>query len=505
MEPLDSSLSSKQLVALPATNQRSRKVNALDLVLVGLLIAYFLHFAVRSLSAPLRPDDMMNMWHYWNAGWSKTIRASLCFWSAIERPLGAIYYLPLHAFFDLQPKPYRVVTITLLTATIPLAYVLARSLSASRLVAFLAAFAWCYHPRLSNLVFLNSYIYDVLCNFFYLAALAWYISIRERGRFLHPLQLAGCFVLYICALDSKEMAVTLPVIILVYELLKYYHEPERKKFFPMMWHSVSLPLVAGLVTTIYCYRKIYGPDSWAAKGIEVYIPHYSWNAFTVSNATFLSHIFYLFPSHVIRGWHLLAAWSLAFLYGFWRRDRMLELMAFWVVITPLPLAFVSPRRGACLTIILFGWAMILAKLVSDLSLLMTRLPVLRKAPAFRVRAGVAVCVVILLGVGTERQNRRYGLGWLRGGEKIAHVIEAFRALNLHPKPGSRILLTDNPFAASSGTGPWAPLFIAGLLWNDHSLTVHQEGLHALNAPQIAKMDYVLAVREYKVDLIRGPP
>jgi len=145
------------------------------------------------------------------------------------------------------------------------------------------------------------------------------------------------------------------------------------------------------------------------------------------------------------------------------------------------------------------------KLVSDLSLLMTRLPVLRKAPAFRISAGVAVCVVILLGVGTERQNRRYGLGWLRGGEKTAHVIEAFRALNLHPKPGSRILLTDNPFAASSGTGPWAPLFIAGLLWNDHSLTVHQEGPHALNAPQIAKMDYVLAVREYKVDLIRGSP
>ena len=40
-------------------------------------------------------------------------------------------------------------------------------------------------------------------------------------------------------------------------------------------------------------------------------------------------------------------------------------MAFWVVITPLPLAFISPRGGGRLYILLFGWAMILAKVVSD--------------------------------------------------------------------------------------------------------------------------------------------
>jgi hypothetical protein len=181
---------------------------------------------------------------------------------------------------------------------------------------------------------------------------------------------------------------------------------------------------------------------------------------------------------------------------------MLELMAFWVVITPLPLAFVTPREGACLTIILFGWVMILSKLVSDLSLLITGLPLLKKAAALPVRAGVMLCVVILLGVGTQRQHRRYALGWLKGGEKTAHVIEAFRALNLHPKPGSEILLTDNPFAGSPGGGPWVPLFIAGLLWNDHSLTVYQEGKNALNAQQIAEMNYILEVHEYKVDPIR---
>jgi len=499
-----SNLSSEGLTKPDSKNCRLPKVILLDLALIALLVLYFLHFGLRSLSAPFRPDDMMNMWQYWHAGWLKAVRASLCFWSSVGRPLAAIYYLPLYSFFDLSPKPYRVVTIALIAAAIPIAYSLARSLSSSRSVAFLAVFAWCYHPRLSNLLFLNSFIYDVLCSLFYLAALAWYICIREQNRSLNLLQLAGCFALYICALDSKEMAVTLPVIVLLYELLKYCYQPERQEFFRWIWHEASFALIAGLITSIYCYNKIYGPESWAVRGIEVYVPHYSWHAFTTSNATFFSHIFYLFPNHVITDGELLAAWALVFLYAFLRRDRMLELMAFWVVITPLPLAFVTPRKGACLTIILFGWAMIFAKLISDLSLLIARLPLLHKARVVPLRAGVMLCVVILLGVGTERQNRRYGLGWLHGGEKTAHVIEAFRALNLQPTPGSKILLTENPFAGSSGTGPWAPVFIAGLHWNDHSLAVYQEGQNALNPRQIAEMNYVLAVHEYKIDVIRGP-
>jgi hypothetical protein len=84
----------------------------------------------------------------------------------------------------------------------------------------------------------------VLCNLFYLVALAWYICIRERDRSLNLLQFAGCFALYICALDSKEMAVTMPVIVLVYELLKYCHQPERQAFVRWIWHDASFALVA---------------------------------------------------------------------------------------------------------------------------------------------------------------------------------------------------------------------------------------------------------------------
>jgi hypothetical protein len=113
-------------------------------------------------------------------------------------------------------------------------------------------------------------------------------------------------------------------------------------------------------------------------------------------------------------------------------------------------------------------------------------------------------VAFALATYTERQNHLWTRHLLHVGEKEAHVIEAFRALNLRPKPGSKILLTDNLFADAPAGGAWFPLFIAELLWNDHSLTVYLQRLNSLTTQQIAKMDYILAVHEYKVDVIREP-
>ena len=55
---------------------------------------------------------------------------------------------------------------------------------------------------------------------------------------------------------------------------------------------------------------------------------------------------------------------------------MLQLMAFWIVIVPLPLAFIVPMRGdAPLYLLLFGWAMIFAKIAFDLITLISKFSV----------------------------------------------------------------------------------------------------------------------------------
>jgi hypothetical protein len=559
--------------------------NAIDVLCVIILIAYLLHFALPALGGAFSEDEMMSVYIHWFTGTLKSLWENVCFWKGIGRPGGALYYLPLYHFFRLNPQPYRIAQISVLAASIPMVYHLARLLASSRSVAFLGVLAFCYHAQLAILVFSGSGIYDALCGFFYFAALTYYVHIREKGLLLRPMQCVGFLALYICALNVKEMAVTLPVIVLIYELLKYAHELERPRFFGWILHDALPALVAGAITAIYLYNKIYGPGfagnfttefvehprepaglpSWVVAALELYTPHYSWRRFTESNAHFVSELFYLVPNYVLTGGMLLAIWALLFVYAFLRRDRMLQFMAFWVVITPLPLAFISPRGGVRLYLLLFGWAMIFAKLATDVITLISKcLTLLGQSgavgaatqanvvgaatshvrwPAIKAAAGAmrgntspvmfrafaTVLVAFALAVFTQWENQRFGRirALLKSGQKTLHVIQAFGSLNVRPAPGSLILLRPEKhfqqkgyylasFASLAPNDPLRELIVehsprywgcvASLAWGDRSLRMHIEDQHhQLTEEQTAKMNYIISFDEFQAKLIRGPP
>jgi hypothetical protein len=519
------------------------KANAIDVLCVIVLVAYFLHFALPALGGGFPGHDTLNMYSYWLPGILKSLRANICFWTSFYRPGGALYYLPLYHFFALDPLPYRVVQVSILAALIPVVYYLARLLASSRSVAFLGVLAFSYHAQLADLVFTGPYIYDVLCGFFYFSALTFYICNREKGLLLRPMRCVGFLALYICALNAKEMAVTLPVIVLIYELLKFPCFGEWKEFARRNWRSALPSLIAGLLTTVYIYGKTRGANSWSKANI--YRSEYSWHRFTTSNAHFINEIFYqLIPNHIAPGAILFTAWGLVFAYAFLRRDRLLRLMAFWVVITPLPLDFVSIRGDACLYIPFFGWAMILAKVVSDSVTLMSKAfailyhggPALARQPAqflrgtMRNRAecrpvgtGVAafagkvsppmfrafamLLAACGLAVFTHWENQRFDRipALLTSGQKALNVIQALRSLNLHPAPGSMILLRGWPYRSDPfWSNGWNTVFIASLVYNDHSLRIYHEGTNQLTQQEISKMDYIISIDEFHAKLNGAP-
>src|SRR5437667_2833104 len=438
-----------------------------DGICVAVLIAYFLHFALPALRGGFREDEMMNIGICWCAGALKSLLANIVFWRLflcpgcalydlplyLYRPGGAVYYLPLYHFFELHPLPYRIVQIGILVASIPLVYYLGRRLASSRSIAFVAVLSLCYHPRLAGLVFVGAFIYDVLCGFFYFAALAYYVHIRERGVSLQAVKLLGFLALYVMALNCKEMAVTLPVIVLIYEFLKSPGWTDWKAV-PRWIGSYAVPsIIAGLLTVFYIYGKIHGSGSLAS--LDPYRPKYSWDNFTASNAKFVSQL--LFAGHTIAPMALLLLCALVFIYAFARRDRTLRLMAFWIVIVPLPVAFIFPVRGdASLYLLLFGWAMIFAKIASDLITLIWKLSVFigRRVRAATTGSPVGLTsarvssrifqvigtllVAVALATLTQRENQRLRTPWLNVGAKTSHVIQTLQTLALHPVHGSRI-------------------------------------------------------------------
>src|SRR5437762_12709758 len=150
----------------PKTNKAYQRP-VFDGICVTVLIAYFLHFALPALRGGFREDEMMNMGTCSCTGALNSLLANLVFWKLflcsgralydfyLYRQGGAVYYLPLYHFFDLDPLPYRIVQISILVRSIPLVYYSSRRLASSRSIAFVAVLALCYQPRLAGLVFVG--------------------------------------------------------------------------------------------------------------------------------------------------------------------------------------------------------------------------------------------------------------------------------------------------------------------------------------------------------------
>jgi hypothetical protein len=179
---------------------------------------------------------------------------------------------------------------------------------------------------------------------------------------------------------------------------------------------------------------------------------------------------------------------------------MIQLMAFWVVIVPLPIAFLLPiRGGGCLYLLLFGWTMICAKAACDL----IGLVAIRKAPGRATRVFLVSALAVLLAIFTHWENHRLGTvpNLLGVGEKVRHVIAAFDALNLQPAPHSTVLLKPGEHLFQN---KWHPLFIAYLVWNDHSLQIWIGKVSKITPEQLAKVDYMISFTEFEARVVHSP-
>src|ERR1022692_2438727 len=203
--------------ALPRGCQVTTLAGARGLAFALLLAAYFLYFSWDGMSAPFAADTFANIYGYWRHGAAWLLGAQLQLWGGNYRPMGGLFYLSLFHFFGLNPAPYHVATALIVLANAYLVYAFARILGCGELVSGLAALIACYHVGLRDIYYNTSFIHDVLCFFFYFAAFVYYARVRSRGQLPRGWQIAIFLGLYICALNSKEMAVTLPIVLGVYE------------------------------------------------------------------------------------------------------------------------------------------------------------------------------------------------------------------------------------------------------------------------------------------------
>ena len=246
--------------------------------------------------------------------------------------------------FGFNALPFRVACYALMLANLWLAYALARRLANSRAVGALAALLFAYHGQFWCLYVNTGMCYDLLCFFFYAAAFLYYLRARESGLPLGWGRVAAWAGLYILCLNAKEMAVTLPVIIALYELRP-----------PGLLKAWRVPLVGAALTALFILGRVAAGDMLSNAG---YRP-------SLSAGVYLDHAYRFFAFALYEPWWLTppvaAAMALALAaYAVWRGSAPLRLAVAWMPIGILPVAFIEQRGLDAVYIPAFALALVMA-------------------------------------------------------------------------------------------------------------------------------------------------
>jgi tetratricopeptide (TPR) repeat protein len=134
------------------------------------------------------------------------------------RPVATLSYFLIYALFGLNPLAFHLASLLLHVFNVIGVYVLVDMIQHNKKTSLIAALVFACHPVLTETVNCISYNEDLLATFFYLLALVLYI---KAAAIKNPSDLLLYFfslVSFLVALLSKEMAITLPAIILLYDL-----------------------------------------------------------------------------------------------------------------------------------------------------------------------------------------------------------------------------------------------------------------------------------------------
>jgi hypothetical protein len=450
-----------------------------------LILAYFLYFNWNGLSVRFAADDMMNMAGCWRPEPARLLLDALLPWHGAFRPMAGLFYLPLLHFFGLNPFPYHAVMLAILLGNLYLMYRFALRIGCGELQAGLATLLVAYHAGLSVLYYDTAFIYDVLCFSFYMGAFLCYARVRAQGRLLRGRETALVMGLTLCALDAKEMALTLPIVLLAYEWVYGGGRPTAwtpARIARWLLGPGRVMLYCALLNLVYLYGEAFGPNPLMQIG--AYRPALSLHRVFAFERSAMGDLFLSWEKFDWRG--VVAVWVLL-AYLAWRRPRpVLRFCWVFLMLTPLPLAVLVGRGGACLYIPLAGWAVFAVIVLTDVAGAVARF--LAEDPVFR-RAGYAVlfaailCATFFLWARKNDYHRHQFVQAAMAdmGGPTADAIQQLRALNPHLKSDTDVAFLHDPFDG------WDMSFIAQLWFRDKTLRFYLQHQTPMTAEQLAKM------------------
>ena len=418
------------------------------------LTAYLFWFAGGGLWARFTGDDLMNLNFHLTPSFGGLLLSNITYWSTAYRPMGGLVYAAVYHLAGFHSMPFRVVCFALLVANLWLVYRVCLRLTGRREVALLAALPMSYHAWLVNLYYSSGTIYELLCFAFYCAALQYYLGIRQAGAVLNRLQWAVVLALYVCALNSKELAVTLPLCLLCYEVL--WHRPARGFRACGRWLAQEGrgAAMTALLTVPYVVGKLTGPQSLTAN--PAYRPAISPARYLHAFHLYLNVLFY--QDHFFRDANTILLVAAMLGLAIWRRSRPLLFAWCFLLFSVLPFIFVPHYSGFFIYLPMVGWSLYAA----------TALVMLRESAAKRVPPAVLfLAVAVALAPLHARESRKSMQVFTSADLPTTEMTNELQRVQPALPRGARLYFQSDPFPSRT----FSLVFLVRLFYHDLTVEV----------------------------------
>ena len=137
---------------------------------------------------------------------------------ASYRPVATLSYYLIYAIAGLNPFFYHLLSVILHIVNVVLVYLLFNLILKHRFTALIAGLLFACHPALTEAVDCISYNEDLLAAVFFLLAFLYYLKSSTNGLISNIISYGLSLFFFLLGLLSKEMAITLPAIILLYDV-----------------------------------------------------------------------------------------------------------------------------------------------------------------------------------------------------------------------------------------------------------------------------------------------
>jgi tetratricopeptide (TPR) repeat protein len=300
---------------------------------------------------------------------------------ASYRPVATLSYFLIYAVAELNPFYYHLASLALHTLNAILVYWLANLILQHRLRALMAGLLFACHPVLSEAVLCIAFNDDLLATFFFLLALILYIRIKSDSLLSSTREYFPSLIFYFLGLLSKEMAITLPVIILLYDLV--LRDADRnalnfKRLLNLLGKRITFYAGYMAVSLVYIYLRFFilynpreslKPSSGSLLERIIYLPGhiFSFIKLAIFPANLTADYAFSYPNSFFDSWNLIGVAVVLALVGiaFWvhRYSEEIFFGIWWFLITLAPvynlIEIYNPMAERYLYLPIIGFCLVL--------------------------------------------------------------------------------------------------------------------------------------------------